>query len=265
MGRRTNAGSGQAREGGVAGRELREVEWVGGAQREVDGWVHSGRWMGGRTAGGGWLGAQWEVDGWAHSGNWMGGGAQRELDGWAHSDARDGRLGCDGHGLPVALLVLVLAEAVAEDGLPLAREPVARARAQPHHPVTDLDRVSFPHHFARTHGEVTIPVAARSALEAHVGAGRGGLALLITHGLALFDRFALALLRFGTAGGRNGALDERGGRQRRQQRSDERPYAKAERCAAGAGLARNEVPSSGGCEADEDEADVLEQRQLHGL
>eukprot|EP00962_Isochrysis_galbana_P059460 scaffold33083_cov129-Isochrysis_galbana.AAC.2 len=86
-------------------------------------------------------------------------------------DAGHRRLRLDEHGLLVALLIVVLAVPVAEDGLAFSRKAVASTRAQPHHAVPDFHRIALPRRCAVTHAQVAVAVAAGRALERLVSAG----------------------------------------------------------------------------------------------
>ena len=166
----------------------------------------------------------------------------------------------------VSRLVLVLAVPVAEDGLALAGQSVARLGAETHHAVPNFDRVAILGSRTVAHRQVPVAIAAARALKRRVLALLSLGTRLLPECLTLIDTLAFSLfLGFHAALWRLGSSDQRMRRQRGQQRggtsgsaSDGGASAKHRRTGDGSARA---CPTAGGEAGDEcDERQHLARR-----
>ncbi len=84
-------------------------------------------------------------------------------------------------------------------GLAFAREPVARARAQPHNAIADLHRVALRRLLARAGRQISEAVAALGALEGDLLGAKLLIGCLLAGRLACVDILAFRLLRLEAA------------------------------------------------------------------
>ena len=84
-------------------------------------------------------------------------------------------------------------------GLAFTREPVTRARAQPHHAVADLHRVALRRLLARAGCQISEAVTPDGALEGDLLGAKLLVGCLLPGGLALVNVLAFRLLRLEAA------------------------------------------------------------------